>query len=119
MDVSVRLTCAVVAALALIASASASSQTVPQAKATFRTCLLNHGAVKVTLPRGSMTLRGSTGNGHFWFRRPVKSRWDEHSGWWGVVVWRVNRRAHYGIAYQIGGMSGREWRLLARCADRV
>jgi hypothetical protein len=110
---SAKLVVTTLAMLALVACATASGQTLPQAKATFRTCLLHHGVVKVTLPRGT------SGNGHFWFRRPVKSSWDKHSGWWGITVSTVNGHRYYGAAYQVGGMSLRERRTLDRCADRI
>src|SRR5262249_60521168 len=76
-------------------------------------CLLHSGAVKVTLPRGA------NADGHFWFRRPVRTRWDKHSGWWGISVTTVNGHRYYTAAYQVGGMSLRERHTIKRCADRI
>jgi len=104
---------ATLALVALAACATASGETLPQAKATFRACLLHNGAVKVTLPRGA------NADGHFWFRRPVRTRWDKHSGWWGISVTTVNGHRYYTAAYQVGGMSRRERHTLKRCADRI
>jgi hypothetical protein len=107
-----KLICTLLAALALAGCGSASGRTLPQAKATFRSCLLDDGAVKVALPRNGNA-------GHFWFRRPVMSRWDKHSGWWGITVATVNGQHYYGAGYQVGGMSARERLTLKLCSDRL
>jgi hypothetical protein len=67
------------AAAALVLAAPAGARTQPQTEAVFRSCLLHHGALKVTLPHGA-----DKANGYVWFRGPLTSTWHDHVGYWGV-----------------------------------
>jgi hypothetical protein len=58
-------------------------------------------------------------SGYFFFTKDHRPFWSKHSGWWSVSGVTINGTWYPGIAYQTGGMSLREKRILKRCSDSI